>query len=149
MTSVALSLILLAAAGLQQPEPKPVPADSVEIDARGCLKGRVFTATAPPEDEGVRRGPDVTGRRFRVSGARDLMDLVKKHDGQLVQIVAIIRKDALADEGVGMKVGKGTRVVIGAPGGDPTRMNTRAAPAPVPTMDLIAIRPLSSRCPLS
>jgi hypothetical protein len=103
MLSLVLSLTL-AAAPLQ--ETKPVPKDSVEIMARGCIKGKVFTATGEPEDEGVRRGPDATGRQFRITGARDLMDLVKKHDGQLVQVVAIVRKDALADEGVGMKVGK-------------------------------------------
>lgn len=149
MPTIALALLVLAAAaGQQTPEPKPVPSDSVEIDARGCLKGRVFTATSYPEDEGVRRGPDVTGRRFRVNASKELMALVKKHDKQLVQIVAIVRKDALGDEGIGMQVGKGTRVVIGAPGGDPSRMNMRSAP-PVPSMDLIAIRPLSDRCPFS
>jgi hypothetical protein len=47
-----------------------------------------------------------------------------------------------------MKVGGNTRVVIGAPGGDPTRMNTRAASAGVAAMDVVALRYLSDRCPL-
>ena len=145
MTS--LPLVLLAAAmAVQSPERKSVPADSVEVFSRGCLKGRVFTATAPPEDEGVSRGPDVLGRHFRVSGPRDLMDQVKKRNGQLVEIAGIVRKASLADEGIGMRVGGG-RVVIGAPGTDPNR-NPNIAPGGVPTLDLTALRPLSQSCPL-
>jgi hypothetical protein len=118
----------------------------VEIEARGCLKGRVFTATAAPEDEGTRRGPDVVGRHFRVAGSKDVMKEVKDHDGHRVAVVGIVRKSALADEGMGMKVG-GARVVIGAQGGDPTRTNQRTmTPPAVPVMDVTAVRFLSDRC---
>lgn len=143
MTSLTLVLLLI---GAPLQEVKPVPKDSVEVHARGCLKGRVFTATAPPEDEGVVQGPDVVGRHFRVGGPREVMDVVKKHDGHLVAIVGIVRKSALADEGIGMKVG-GARVVIGAPGTDPMRPTRNTAPS-VPTMDLTAVRSLSDRCDL-
>lgn len=147
MMSLALAL-LLSAAPQQSPESKPVPKDSVEIATRGCLKGRVFTATPRPSDEGVTKGPDVTGRHFRVAGKRDVMDLVKKYDGQLVEVVGIVLKSAVSDEGMGMKIG-GARVMIGAPGSDPTRMNTRTAPVGgVPTMDLSAVRFLSESCPI-
>src|SRR5688572_28677572 len=137
--------LLLATTAVQSPETKSVPKDSVEIFARGCLKGRVFTATSAPEDEGVRRGPDVIGLHFRVSGPREVMDLVKKQNGHRVEVVGIVRKAALDDPGIGMKVG-GARVVIGAPGGDPTRMNPRTTPPSVAVMDLTAIRSLSHRC---
>ena len=130
---------------VQSPETKSVPKDSVEVFARGCLKGRVFTATSAPEDEGVRRGPDVVGLHFRVSGPREVMDLVKKQNGHRVEVVGIVRKAALDDPGIGMKVG-GARVVIGAPGGDPTRMNPRTTLPSVAVMDLTAIRSLSDRC---
>jgi hypothetical protein len=146
MTSITFALIL----GLlpaQAQEAKPIPADSVEVFSRGCLKGRVFTATAPAEDEGATRGPDVMGRHFRTAGSHEIMDQVKAHNGHLVEIVGIVRKSALADEGIGVKVGGRARVVIGAPGTDPNR-SANMAPAGVPTMDITALRLVSERCPV-
>ena len=103
---------------------KKIPKDSVEVATRGCLKGRMFTAMPPPEGEGVRHGPNMTGRHFRVSGPKDVMKSVKQHNGHLVEVVGLVGKNALSDPGIGMKVG-GTRVVIGAPGTDPDRMTTQ------------------------
>jgi hypothetical protein len=145
MTPLPL-LLLLAALPQQEPGAKSVPKDSVEIVTRGCLKGRVFTATPTPEGE-VHRGPDVTGRHFRVSGPHDVMDLVKKHDGHLVEVVGIVRQAALSDQGVGIKMG-GTRMVIGAPGGDPGRMSPPTPGTNVPVMDLTSIGFLSETCPV-
>ena len=142
---VPLACLLASAAVLAQ-DTKPIPKDSVEVTSRGCLKGRVFTGTGQPEGEGVVRGPDVTGRHFRVNGPRDVMDIVKQNDGHLVEIVGIVRKAALDDQGVGLKVG-GARVVV-SPGGDPTRMNAPATAPSVPTMDLTVVRYLSDRCPI-
>jgi hypothetical protein len=146
MTSLVLSLLLALVPSAQQ-ESKPIPKDSVEISSPGCLKGRVFTATPPPEGELTRRGPDVTGRHFRVSGPREISDLVKRYNGQLVEIVGIVTKGALADYGTGVKVGGG-RVVIGAPRGDPARANMNSMTPAMPVMDVTAIRFLSERCPI-
>ena len=144
--SLLIALLSLASAPVVAQESKAIPKDSVEVEARGCLKGRVFTATYAPEDEGVRRGPDVVGRHFRLSGKRDMMDDVKKFDGHRVAIVGIVRKADLSDQGIGMKVG-GARVVIGAQGGDPNnRVNSRMTSAPVPVMDIVAVRDLADRC---
>ena len=152
LSAVAAALILcasgLAAAPQEQEGKKKVPSDSVEIYARGCLKGRVFTATARPEAEGTLKGPDVEGRHFRVSGKKDVMADVKKYDGQLVELEGLVLKSSIGDQGIGMKVG-GARVVIGAQGMDPTRMNSRTQPGGgLPTMDVSAIRFLGERCPL-
>jgi hypothetical protein len=133
MIALFVSLLLSAAVVANGQEVKKVPSDSVEVDARGCLKGRVFTATGLPDDENTRRGADITGRNFRVSGERD---------------VGIVRKAALDDQGIGMRVGKGARVVIGAPGTDPTRMNTVSSAPSVATMDVTAVRMLADRCPI-
>ena len=129
-------------------EPRKVPSDSVEIEARGCLKGRVFTGTGLPEGERTTTGPDVTGKSFRVTGEREIMDLVKKYNHQYVEILGIVRKAALDDQGIGMRVGRRGRVVIGAPGTDPTRMNSPGAAPSVAAMDVIAVRLLTERCPL-
>jgi hypothetical protein len=144
--SIALWL-LLSVLPMQSQESKSIPPDSVEVEARGCIKGRVFTAIATEEDEGARRGPEIGGRSFRLAGKKDVMETVKKANGERVEIVGIVRKSALEDQGLGMKVG-GTRVVIGAPGADPGRMNQRVAAPGVATMDVIAIRSLAERCPI-
>lgn len=147
MTTLTFTL-LLSLLGSQPQETRKVPTDSVEVEARGCLKGRVFTATAPNEDERTQKGPDITGRHFRVTAERDVMDLVKKYNGQFVEVVGIVRKASLDDQGIGMKIGRGARVVIGQPNGDPTRMNSPSTAPSMATMDMTAVRLLSDRCPL-
>jgi hypothetical protein len=140
-------VLLLVATSPQEAGTKKIPKDSVEVATRGCLKGHVITATPAPEGEGVRRGPDVTGHHFRVSGPKDLMKVVKQHNGHLVEVVGLIRKSALSDPGIGMKVG-GTRVVIGAPGADPDRSMYNHPIANVNVMDLTSIGFLSNDCPI-
>jgi hypothetical protein len=132
----------------QEQETRSVPKDSVEVDGRGCVKGRVFTATGEPAEERTVKGPDITGHNFRLTGKKDVMDLVKRYNGQYVEVVGIVRRAALDDPGMGMRIGGGARVVIGAPGNDPTRMNAPTAAPSVAAMDLIAIRVLAERCPI-
>ena len=141
-----LLVLALAATAPQEPGTKKIPNDSVEIQARGCLKGRVFTAAPRTEDEGVALGPDVTGRNFRLAGKKELMDVVKKHDGQLVAIVGIVRKADLTAPELGTRVGK-TRVIVGQPGRDPSRSNL-PTPAPVPVMDLTSVQFVDTVCPI-
>ncbi len=143
MTTVAL--FFFAAVLSQTPETRPVPADSAEIGARGCIKGRVFTVTPRPEDEGLILGPDVTGWNFRVSGPRALLDQVRKYNGNLVEVVGLVKKSALTRPGPG----SGSRVTMTAPRTDPTRQSARTMPAGgLPVMDLTAIRYLSDVCPV-
>jgi hypothetical protein len=146
VSGVASSLVDVPGS-VQEQEARTVPKDSVEVDARGCIKGRVFTGTGQPVEEGTVKGPDITGHSFRLTGKKDVMDLVKRYNGQYVEVVGIVRRAALDDPGVGMRIG-GARVVIGAPGTDPTRMNAPSAAPSVAAMDLIAVRILSDRCPI-
>jgi hypothetical protein len=152
MKTFLLALVVVAvwsfsAVAAVAQEARKVPSDSVEIEARGCIKGRVFTGTGQPDEERTSKSPDVTGKSFRLTGPKDAMDLVKKYNGQYVEILGIVRKAALDDQGIGMRVG-GARVVIGAPGADPTRMNAPATAPNVAAMDVVAVRLLSDRCPL-
>jgi hypothetical protein len=130
-------------------ERKPIPPDSVEIAAVGCLKGRVFTATERPEAENVMRGPDVTGRTFRVNGKKDVMDAIKKYNKGYVELVGIVRTSALADNPPGKRVGN-TRVILGAPplSNDPARIHNEPIGAPVVVMDVSSVRLLSGSCPV-
>jgi hypothetical protein len=141
MTLMVVSA-LLAVLGLQAQESPKVPADSVLVDAPGCLKGRVFTGTPRPEDETTTRGADVTGRHFRLAGPREVMNLIKAHDGHLVQLVGIVRRAALDDRGI-----QRGRVGIGAPNVDPTRVNAATMTASADTMDVTSVRFLADRCP--
>ena len=145
MTGLILALAL-ATVPPQDPGTKKVPSDSVEVGARGCLKGRVFAAGARTEGEGVQLGPDITGRSFRVAAPKEVMNEVKKHDGHWVEIQGIVKKADLGEHLLGAKIG-GARVVIGQPGRDPTRTNLPMPPG-VPVMDVSAVRFLDSTCPI-
>jgi hypothetical protein len=144
MTTLALFLFLAAwLTGAQ--ETRPVPADSVEIGTRGCLKGLVFTAVPRTESEGVTLGPDVTGWNFRVSGPRALLDQVRKYDGNLVEVVGLVKKSALTRPGPS----GGSGVTMSAPRSDPTRPRAPTTPmGGIPVMDLTSIRYLSDVCPI-
>ena len=66
------------------------------------------------------------------------MKSVKEHNGHLVEVIGLVRKSALSDQGIGMKMGK-TRVVIGAPGTDPDRSMYKHPLANVDVMDVTSI----------
>jgi hypothetical protein len=139
MLMIAVTLFLFLAAFTQETKPV-VPADSVEVRTQGCLKGRVLTATPRPEGEGVMLGPDVTGRRFRVSGPRDVMSQVNTYDRNLVEVTGIIKKSALIGSA-------GGRVTMSGSGSDPNRMGMGTPTGSLQVMDLTAVRYLSDVCP--
>jgi hypothetical protein len=154
LARAAFIAVLLPIAALAQvpqgppaPETKKIPDDSVEIATTGCLKGRVFTATQPREDF-MRRGPNVTGRSFRLNGPKPIIEVVKTHDGGLVEIVGLVRKNDLRDMGPGARIGN-TRVTVGAPrSGDPMQSARTPIPEGIAVMDATSIRPLDDRCPI-
>jgi len=145
MMNLLLSATLALLVFSPQQEIRPVPKDSVAVGARGCLKGRVFTATSEIEHEGALRGPDITGRHFRINGKKEITALVKRHNGHLVEISGIVRKSDLQDEGIGFKVG-GARIVIGAQGVNPAAQGRPEAP-PMPTMDALSVVFVEDHCP--
>jgi len=143
---VSLLILPCVAAALAGAQERKVPRDSVELAVQGCLKGRVLAVVEPDERHGPVRGPDVTGRSFRLSGKRPVIDEVKKHDGDLVEVVGLVRNVDLASYQPGMRVGR-TRVVIGAP----STMDPNRPPPPgpgLPVMDASSVRFLSSGCPI-
>ena len=139
-------VLLLAGLPPQEPGTKKIPSDSVEVGARGCLKGRVFAAGERTEEEGVRLGPDISGHSFRVSAPKAVMNDVKQHNGHFVEIVGIVKKGDLGDHLLGARVGS-ARVVIGQPGRDPSR-GSLPSPAAVPVIDLTSVKFLSEICPI-
>jgi hypothetical protein len=155
MTAWMLPLLVAAlavapAAVAQDQEPKPVPKGSVQLAVNGCLKGRVFTAVKPREEEAPRQGPDVTGQHFRVAGKKDVMKLVKAHQGHFVEVVGLVKTSALADNAAGKRVGNTTiKMGPGPRSSDPIyRQSGMAGVDNVAMMDLLSVRYLSDACPI-
>ena len=146
MMTTILLVLLAAAVPAQEPGTKKIPSDSVEVGARGCLKGRVFAAGERTEAEGVRLGPDISGRSFRVAAPKEVMNEVKQHNGHFVEVVGIVKKGDLGDHLLGARVGS-ARVVVGQPGRDPSR-GSLPTPVAVPVMDVTAVKFLSEICPI-
>jgi len=148
MTTLAV-ILLLATLQEQQPqqpqqEPKPVPKGSVEIVTTGCIKGKALSAMGPRE-EGVRKGPDVRGRTFRLNGPKDVMKDVKRNDGHLVEVDGLVRSSDL-QEPLGARIG-GTRVTFGAPReSSPVSSPMNGPMTNVVIMDLSSIRSLADTC---
>lgn len=152
MTAWMLPLFVAALAVApvaQEPEPKPVPKGSVQLASNGCLKGRIFTATRPREETAPRQGPDVTGQHFRVAGKKDVMKLVKAHQGQFVEVVGIVKTSDLAENEPGKRIGNTTvKIGPGPRSTDPTYRQSGMAVSHVPVMDLLSVRYLSDTCPI-
>jgi hypothetical protein len=145
MKAAAFLLVLLTPGALFAQERK-VPGDSVRVSIPGCAKGSAFVVTASPE--GDRTSTEVvTGRRFRLTGKKDLLNEIKKREGTMVEVTGIIRKSDLSGPG-GISLGGG-RVRIG--GGPPLDSGV-GGPARAPQsanaiIDVEGWRPLADSCP--
>ncbi len=138
--TVLMLMLAIALAGAQedrQEKPK-VPKDSIELTVIGCLKGRVLKTVANRQAD-VESSPFVGERTFRLAGKRDVMDEVKKHDGHLVEVVGLVKRSALDDDGV--KIGPATVRPASPQGG---RMPSPAEHVDV--MDATAVRMRSAAC---
>ena len=127
-------------------EEKPVPKDSVRISIPGCSSGSAFVVTESPEGE--RTSIEVkTGRRFRLTGKKDLLNEIKAREGYVIEVTGIVRRNDLQGSG-GITLGGG-RVRIG--GGPPvagTGANASRAPESMNAiLDVEGFRPLGEPCP--
>ena len=140
--TILAALLTLALTAQAEPQDKPrVPEDSVELTVVGCLKGRAFTSV-PQREADVQRGPNVGRRTFRLAGKKDVMDEVKKLDRRLVEIVGIVKRSALDDQGV--KVGG-----VAISGGPPVARSGSGVPTGVdnvPVMDVTSVRQRAASC---
>jgi hypothetical protein len=134
---------LVAAAAQQPQEEKPkVPKDSILATIEGCLKGRVIRAYDVRQPD-TTTGIEIRNHSFRVQGKKDVIEDVKKNDGQHVEITGIIKKSALIEPGVRLK---GGRVVIGGGTGN---VGVNAPPDPaenVVVIDALTLRPFGNSC---
>lgn len=132
--------LLLALSMPQEPgqEKRRVPEDSVELTVIGCLRGRVLKTTGQRERD-VETSPYVGERTFRVAGKKDVMKEVQKHDRRLVQVVGLVRRADLDDQGV-----RAGGITIS--GGPPVSGRPPGPGANIPVMDVESVRLLSNSC---
>ena len=126
-------------------EERPVPKDSVRVSIPGCSKGSAFVVTESPEGE--RTSIEIkAGRRFRLTGKKDLLNEIKAREGYMIEVTGIIRKNDLQGPG-GITLGGGRVRIGGGPpvsnGGSPTQ----APPSANAILDVEGFRPLGEPCP--
>lgn len=142
--------LLAAVASSALAQERPRPKDSTELTVAGCLKGRMFTVTGNPNEEGaVGSGPNVIGRSLRIAGPKGVIAEVKKHNGHLVEVTGFVKTSDLATP-QGIPLGK-SRIVIGAGplNTDPTRSDPQRDPLfNVMILDATSVRFLSESCPI-
>ena len=100
-----------------------MPSDSARVAIPGCAKGRAFVVTTSPEHE-PSQADIAPGRRFRLSGPKEILDDIKKHEGRLIEVTGLVRKASLKGPGGIPLAGGRVRIGGGAPvsaTGDPTR----------------------------
>jgi hypothetical protein len=87
-----------------------------------------------------------TGRRFRLSGPKDSLNDIHRHEGQLIEVTGLVRKSDLKDP-AGIAIAGGRiriggplpRSTMGSPGRDPSYN--------VAVLDVSGWRQLAGECP--
>ncbi len=112
---VAVAAWMLVGVAAFGQEPKPVPKDSARVSVPGCSKGYIFTVAARSANEAGTNYDIPEGTHLRMNGARKLINDIKAHEGQMIQLTGLMKVDQLPTGGVNL--GGGVRVGAGAPVG--------------------------------
>ena len=124
-------IALLASGALVAAQEREVPKDSSRITITGCTKGRTFIVTTREGHEPT-SGELAPGRRFRLSGNKDVLKEIEQREGSMVEVTGLVRKADLA--GPGGITAAGGRIRIG--GGSP-QAQTGSRPPTGGTMDAV------------
>ena len=143
--AILFAAVFSCITGILCAQERPVPSDSARVAIPGCVKGTAFIVTKAPENQPT-QGNIAPGRRFRLSGPKDVIKDIKKHEGRLIEVTGLIRKNDLKGPG-GIGVAGG-RVRIGAgvpqsPTGDPSHALTSYDQ---PVLDVEGWRQLDENC---
>jgi hypothetical protein len=141
-------IILASAALLAAQQEREVPKDSTRITIPGCANGRTFIVAAREGHEPT-SGDLAPGRRFRLSGPKDILKDIAIREGMMVQVTGLVRKAELAGPG-GLTTGGGRVRIGGGPpqaqvGGGPSRTPTGVTTDAV--LDVEAWDRLPESCP--
>ncbi len=140
---VSIAAALSIALPLTAQEKKPVPKNSVRVSIPGCTKGYIFTAGRRTVDEpGTVSVPE--GMHLRMNGPKKMMEDIKAHEGSMIELTGLMKKDQFDQSGVA--IGGGVRV---APGGMPSGgLGGPGNPAAGQNwIDVEGFRPIAGDCP--
>src|SRR5262245_12299914 len=119
MRNILAGVLIFASVPLAAAQEKRVPSDSARITVPGCAKDRVFIVGQPEGRDSPPTDLQV-GRRLRLSGSRNVLNDIKKHEGRMVDLTGLVRKSDLAGPG-GLRVFGGRVRIGGAQPQDPIR----------------------------
>ena len=105
IAGIAVAFTMLIAPVAAQ-EKKAVPSDSARVYVPGCTKGSIFTAGRRTVDEPGSGGVPV-GTHVRMNGPKKMMAEIKAHEGQMIELQGLMKKDRLRTDGVA--IGGGMR----------------------------------------
>jgi len=108
--AVAASVVLSCGLAIAAQEEKPVPKDSERIAIPGCARGRSFVVGESSEHEPV-RSTIQPGRRFRLAGAKKILDEIKARESSKIEVTGLVRKSQVNGPG-GVAIAGG-RIRIG------------------------------------
>ena len=137
-----LAIILTVALSAQE---RKVPKDSSRVSIPGCSKGSAFVVTPSPEKE--RTSTEIaTGRRFRLTGSKDVLNEIKKREGTIIEVTGIVKNSDIKEGGI--KLGGGRVRIGGVNPQDPISGGPGHAPVSgVAILDVEGWRPLGESCP--
>jgi hypothetical protein len=145
MKYLPIPLVALVAVSSLAAQERKVPSDSTRVSIPGCSKGSAFVVTASPEAE--RTSTEIaSGRRFRLTGPKDVLNEIKKREGTIIEVTGVIKKSDLNPGGIGLAGGR-VRIGAGSPQ-DPISSGPGRAPASSNAiLDVEGWRPLGESCP--
>jgi hypothetical protein len=120
-------------------EEKRVPKDSVRVSMPGCTKGYIFTVGSRSVNEAGSNFDVPEGMHLRMNGPKKLINEIKAHEGSMIQLTGLMKKDQYRPDGVA--IGGGVRI---APGPVDGRLSPGGGQA---FIDVEGWRPLDRSCP--
>jgi hypothetical protein len=136
-------VLFAALAGPAVAQERSVPSDSTRVTLSGCARRSVFVVRWQDDHEPV-TGEIAEGRRFRLTGRREVLDEVRKRDGSLVELTGLVRKNAVSPP-QGISIG-GVRIGVGPPQ-QPMSDPARNPEMYQPVFDVESYRLLPGECP--
>jgi predicted porin len=140
MTRLAIAIAIAAlplVAGAQQAPEKSDP-ERQRVEVSGCVKGSTLTETNLRVSPGVDENP---ARRWRLRGAKELMNQLKKQSGKELQIIGTTKDPKSGLTTGGKRIGK-SNVYVGA-----GPMSNARDPLPdLPTIDVESFEPTGEQC---
>jgi hypothetical protein len=141
---VALSLLPALPGGAALAQEREPPKDSARVSIPGCAKGPRFIVTEVPSHEDT--GGVAPGRRFRLSGPKDVLRQIKAREGSMIVLTGLVRKAQLAGPG-GVAIAGGRIRIGGAMPRQGLGTVTGDTGYNEAVIDVEAFQPLAEPCP--